>query len=86
MFGRMRISFFIGKRMVHAVKDSVRIRAQVRGPLRDGGKKEKELFPERTHRKHPVRGIAVQEKCLAEKRQVPMGKEENKNCHSKKTG
>src|ERR1051326_1078492 len=81
MFGRMRVPFLICICMVHAVKNSVGIRAEVRRTLCYESEDIKKFFPSSAHRKHFMRCVAVQKKCLAEKRKIPVSNEENQNCH-----
>jgi hypothetical protein len=65
--------------MVHPVHDPISVWAQVIRPLEDPGQDKKYLFRRLVHGKGPVRGIPVKEKRLKEKRQVPVGSENEQN-------
>ncbi len=68
--------------MVHTVKDSINIRAEVRRSLSNRGKNKKEFFPKWIHREHTMRGIAMKEKCLGKEGEIPMSEQENQDCHN----
>jgi hypothetical protein len=52
--------------------------------LENPGQDVKKPFPEFAHRKHLVRGVPVQKKCLGKEGQIPMGNEENGDGHDAK--
>lgn len=79
---RMRVFFGIAVGVVHAVEDGIGSGVQVRRALCDPGKYVKEFFPGFAHRKHFMRAIAVQEKCLSEQGKVPVSDEKQNNDHS----
>ena len=62
----MRIVFRVGKRVVHAVHNAVRPRAEVRRTLRDVGHYKKEPLPPPAHRKGSMGGVPVLKKSLGE--------------------
>ena len=75
----MRIMFRISIRMVQAVHDAIRPRAQVRRTLGYIRKYKKELFPKPTHGEGLMGGVTVLKKRLGKKGQIPMQYKGNKD-------
>jgi hypothetical protein len=67
--------------VVHAVQQRVGPGREEAAALADVGESEEEPLPEFIHRKHLVRRVAVQVKCLREQGQVVMGNEKYENGH-----